>query len=518
MTTPAAAASAGRKFRPAPISSEPGLNVTLVSQYNLNSGSVADSVGGVNGTVTGAWTSTAADSLVSGVSGQSFYKTGGAAYFTIPASNPAHALAALSFSFYYQPTFNASSQCICARGNGSAPGGFSIERRDNGRLRGWHVGQDGGIRNFGGDTDGIPGTNLAVGTAYRITVTMGLGGVKVYLNDTLVSHTPENINTWANGSPWVWGIWTDLDSIPMWGVVDHIRVWDGELQASGVAALEPATSITPPAGEEGIAAGFVQDAGISSHPSVILHDNWEDGNFTGWSFFLISGSSRAITTTPAEVHSGTNALELVIGQRTNNDGGGHMEHFLSTERTTMHVRYYVKFDPAWDLGPRVGAHAGVGIRGCGPTGCTLSGVAGDGVNKFSVSFEPWQTGTGGGTTAIYDPPGRMTFYMYHMDQPGSFGHGVAPNIDPDAAQLSLNTWHCIELMVKVNDVGSANGEVKGWVDGVLVAHLIGMRFRSVADLQISEFRLGYYIHDTVRTNLMWYDDIVVATEYIGPQG
>lgn len=516
MTTPAAAAAARRKFRPAPISVGVSGEAVLVSRYPLDGGAVTDTLAGVNGTITGTWTSTTTNSLVSGVSGQSFFKDGNNAYFTIPANNPLHNLGALSFSLYFQPSSDAAAMTICARANSTTIGGFSLERRPDGRLRGWHVGPDGGLRFFGNDANGIPGTNLVVGTAYRITVTMGPSGLKIYLNDSQVDHITQNTNSWVNSSAWFFGIFTNAVNGPMRGAIDFIRVWSGELQASAVAGLEDATSITTPTGEQGIAAGFPGDAGIASHPSVVWHENWEDGNTTGWNVFNDSTGSTVINTNLTNVHSGTRSLEWIIGQ-SSGDSGGTLTRVLTSGLAKMHVRWYVKYEAAWNNAPNFQSHTGTSIRGCGPNGCTAAGVQADGVNKFSVSFEPTQSPTSPFTTAQFAAPGRMYLYVYHMDAPGNFGELFAPNINSAAAQLSLDTWHCCEVMVQVNTPGTANGEIKGWVDGVQILHQIGMRLRSTSALLATENRFSFFHHEnSTRTNRMWIDDIVFATEYIGP--
>lgn len=267
----------------------------------------------------------------------------------------------------------------------------------------------------------------------------------------------------------------------------------------------------------GIAQEFVQDEGIATHPSVVWHETWEDGNTTGWNPFNDATGSFVITTTAANVHTGTRSLEWIIGQSTG-DSGGNINRFLAAKVPRLHVRWYVKYEAAWDNSPNYQNHTGCSIRGCGTNGCTAAGVPGDGVDKFSVSLEPHQDAvTSPATVADFPPPGRLLLYTYHMDQPGNFGEKRAANVNPAASQLTLGTWHCIEIMVKVNDLGVANGEIQAWVDGVEILHEFAMRFRQVAGLLISEARFNCYIHENnARTNRMWLDDIVYATEYIGP--
>jgi hypothetical protein len=100
-----------------------------------------------------------------------------------------------------------------------------------------------------------------------------------------------------------------------------------------------------------------------------------------------------------------------------------------------------------------------------------------------------------------------------------------------APLTSRNEWHCYELMVKCNTIsngsGPHDGEVKVWIDGVPRGHFTDLFFAgtratdpySGSPLLISDFAL---MEDITRSQtkatptIKWYDNIVVATQYIGP--
>jgi hypothetical protein len=85
-------------------------------------------------------------------------------------------------------------------------------------------------------------------------------------------------------------------------------------------------------------------------------------------------------------------------------------------------------------------------------------------------------------------------------------------------------WHCIEQFVKINDVGQPNGVINCWLDGELALVLDTVTFRTVANGEgligaayFSTFHGGSSIDwapDT--TGFIYYDNLVVAQEYIGP--
>jgi hypothetical protein len=74
-------------------------------------------------------------------------------------------------------------------------------------------------------------------------------------------------------------------------------------------------------------------------------------------------------------------------------------------------------------------------------------------------------------------------------------------------------------MLKPNTPGQHDGEIKFWIDGVLKAHYQNMRFRDTADLKINELSLNAYVGGNCtapKTQYAWDDNLVVATQYIGP--
>ena len=197
--------------------------------------------------IVGTWADLSTDSMVQGIGGTSAY-TNGSGYATTPANHPAHDLPALTISFYYQPNGAAAKHILFAAGNGTQAGDFSIELLANGRLRAYHVGQDNVLRFFE-STDGVTGTNLQVGTAYRIDLTLGSLGARIYLDGVPLTDAfiLANTNGWNNTQIKYLGVFTDGVSSPADGAFDRFRIWDRQLTSEQIAALEPAQSITLPA-------------------------------------------------------------------------------------------------------------------------------------------------------------------------------------------------------------------------------------------------------------------------------
>src|SRR5678815_3700386 len=71
-------------------------------------------------------------------------------------------------------------------------------------------------------------------------------------------------------------------------------------------------------------------------------------------------------------------------------------------------------------------------------------------------------------------------------------------------------------MVKVNDLGQRNGEVKVWVNGEVAADFPDLFIRSVSDLGIDTVGLLDPARRSQRVNKLWWDNVVIARQYIGP--
>jgi hypothetical protein len=227
---------------------------TLISLWTFDETSDAGGVFGDLGPanvpmdIVGTWADLSTDSMVQEIGGTSAY-TDGSGYATIPANDPDHDLAELTISFYYQRNSAAAKHVLLAASDAlsTGAGDFSIEVLPNGRLRAFHVGQDAQLRFFE-STDGITGTNLQVGSAHRIDLTLGALGARIYLDGAPLTNAfiLANTNGWNNARTKYLGRWIDGVEGPADGAFDGLRIWDRQLTSAQIATLEPAQSITLP--------------------------------------------------------------------------------------------------------------------------------------------------------------------------------------------------------------------------------------------------------------------------------
>jgi hypothetical protein len=136
------------------------------------------------------------------------------------------------------------------------------------------------------------------------------------------------------------------------------------------------------------------------------------------------------------------------------------------------------------------------------------------------------------------------FYTYWMHMRGyadpNYFWGNTFHPDPPAP-ITRGEWICVELMMKINDpVESYNGEQAFWVNGEKIQHLgegfpngywiwdkfyphpdssafEGFQWRNDENLKLNFFWLLYYMTgETNHMNKVYFDDVVLSTEYIGP--
>ena len=293
----------------------------------------------------------------------------------------------------------------------------------------------------------------------------------------------------------------------------------GALTALAARPLAQRGRGAPPAAaaadsDAGIAAKYPGDRGIASDPAVILHDDFEADQIDRKKWPSISNKAGALNLTRQRehVHGGRQALEITatLGKNT----GGHLFRRFKTGCEQMYARFCVKFASDCDyihhfvhlvaeLPPHPWPTGGAGLR-----------PAGD--RKFSVGIEPW------GRWGKYPPPGGWHFYCYWWKMTKS-GDGKYWGNDFQKAPYALaprGRWCCVEFMTRCNTPARDDGEVAFWLDGKKLAHHKQINWRSSAKLKLNAFWLMLYVtgHSAKKNtvNTVWFDDVVVATQYIGP--
>lgn len=265
----------------------------------------------------------------------------------------------------------------------------------------------------------------------------------------------------------------------------------------------------------GLAFHFPGDRGLETDPRVILFENFEDADLKKrWSELKSFPGTIDLV---GDAHAGTKAARITATPA--QDTGGHLYKMLEPGHEKLYLRFYVKF-PA-DHGY---VHHFVHLVGYRPPTRWPQGGAGErpkGDERFSTGIDLF------GDWGKHKPPGRWMFYSYWCEMKGSPDGkywGNAPKGAPDVLART-GTWTCVEVMLRCNAPGKADGEQALWIDGNPAGRWTGYRWRTDAALNVNGVWILYYItENAARQNKaqsrasehVFFDDIVAATEYIGP--
>jgi len=276
-------------------------------------------------------------------------------------------------------------------------------------------------------------------------------------------------------------------------------------------ALPPQASLPAPGPEKGgLAALYPGDEGIERDPRVLFVDDFETGTVAEigarWGNIRKPENLRL----SEDVH-GSSPGDQSLHVR---DNGHLFTHTRNVDR--MYARFYVKFHK------KIGyVHHFVHLVADRTPTPWPKGGAGEtppGDVKFSTGIEP--TGRWG----KFPPPGVWNFYTYWHEMKTKWGtvfHGKQKRIEP-------GRWYCVEVLLKANSDGEKSDGVQAfWIDGELYGHFDGFRWRTTDKLKINSFWLLFYNTDQParhnkdpdsknRVMEVWFDDVVIATDYVGP--
>lgn len=193
----------------------------------------------------------------------------------------------------------------------------------------------------------------------------------------------------------------------------------------------------------------------------------------------------------------------------------------------IYLRYYIRLDPAWDpyMCDSSGNVVAAGGKFPGPADvrtwadpfgqCGNGGASGDGINCWSMRAAFHDCKSNDGNACASKPNAAMRFgsYLYHYDQrEGTGSSGWWDNDDwgqrtgdggtcdttpsnlycgiGDGGVFEKNRWYRVEMQVKMNTPGEADGIVRGWVNGAPSYNKTNMIFRVKG-------------HDSLHNRLIW---------------
>ena len=274
--------------------------------------------------------------------------------------------------------------------------------------------------------------------------------------------------------------------------------------------------------EQGLAAKYPADQGIGRDPAVLFHDDFETGD-PGATWDEIKQRKVRGAGTVADPVQGEVGPGIVRGRRSARvrltpDTWEDITLIkrLKPGHDELFMRHYVRYGA--DYGYH--GHGGSGFMAdAGKGQFKGAGKAPDGDKFFWATFEPIGP-------RDWDPPGALIFYAYWWKmKPDGRGNHWGNWFQPQPDQVpALETWTCIEWRVKVNTPGKSDGELDGWINGQQVGEFRDINWRSVASLKPNMVQLSLWLEPEKyarsgggNSRTVWYDDVVVATKYIGPK-
>jgi uncharacterized protein (TIGR03382 family) len=202
-----------------------------------------------------------------------------------------------------------------------------------------------------------------------------------------------------------------------------------------------------------------------------------------------------------------------------------------TNHEQLYFRAYVRLDPDHQR-----VHHFMSVSGSRPTKYwETDGNAGCRPNGYRAA----------GTTVDFNPRHELFFYTYSKDMrcdsggycSGSYAQSIC---DGCAAKempctngleccwgnhtnpiplmvLERGRWVCLEMMMKLNTPGQADGQMAFWMDGQLGVQRSDMYWRDVPELGLNKVFVQHYLEKgfASQSNRIAWDNLVASTEPIG---
>jgi hypothetical protein len=279
-------------------------------------------------------------------------------------------------------------------------------------------------------------------------------------------------------------------------------------------------------GPAGLASKYADDIGLRGDPDVLFFTGYEPGDY---------GHGRCPASDPpvyGYVPNGSPGVAQVrLGTRGTWDVScypGDREYFAKEEREIflrMEIRFGSNFRDTSDGGKLpVGFTAqyddAAGREYCGNAG--MSCASGD----RGWSARGGYQNTTDRANPVY-PRVQGHQYVYHYRQADMYGTNVPWGA---LALFEQDRWYTVEMQIKVNTPGVADGEMRWWIDGRLSREVTGFQFRGPTTIgaitqqggeQLARGLWLAFFHGgknpPEHEMHAWVDNVVAARRYIGPR-
>lgn len=219
------------------------------------------------------------------------------------------------------------------------------------------------------------------------------------------------------------------------------------------------------------------------------------------------GTRNRVSRTPAGYAGSGLRVDIAEGSHFGADFHLRMDEALAEDPERLYFRYFLRFDENWssDSSGKLPGFSGVyGRTGKGgyPSLPTAPGWS------ARVAFYP---------NAEDDPTVRLGYYVYHLGQQGRYGDSMHWG---EAANLMPGDWYCLEGEIELNALGSSDGALRAWVDGMPVLEASGLEFRRATepDIRVDSFWFNVYLGGkapAVSPLGLTVDEVAIDTHRVG---
>jgi polysaccharide lyase-like protein len=226
-------------------------------------------------------------------------------------------------------------------------------------------------------------------------------------------------------------------------------------------------------------------AGAGPAADRLFADDFESGTLDAWQDGINPALHRVVSS-QAGAQSGSRYLAVTFPPGRD---GGWLTRFLMPGGDTLYASYYLRLSQGWQGGTKLIAFYGSRTddqwSGLGQAGLCPNG------NDFFAAMLIAEANGNPGATRFY------TYYPAMRREPdgvtcwGRFGDGSETYLEP--LTLSTNVWHRIELEVRLNTPGQADGRQAFWIDGAQRGRWSGLSFRQTAALRLNAVQLTFSV-------------------------
>lgn len=259
------------------------------------------------------------------------------------------------------------------------------------------------------------------------------------------------------------------------------------------------------------------------HPDWIFCEDFESGtlvsngwyyNYPGSTYFPTCSSTQPCAEiTNSESHTGSKSMRgLSVPGGASNDNV--VAHHLFTAQAEVYVRYYRKWESSWrwDYMTRSGHNTYI--------------FAGKYTNPMTTDFTVYEDTHYRNKQSNFAVRGAYQNASELIVPEGTTYDGQWPALPHDVASpvtfVPGSKWYEIQYMAKMNTPGKKDGEIKLWIEGVLVTDQTNLLLRDSkhSNIKFDHFLFGpnYPGGKPPYPQSNYIDDIVISTSYIPSSG